>query len=38
VTGEIHHVDAGFHVVGLAAVDRAVESSQLLGLFNHDSE
>ncbi len=38
VTGEIHHVDAGFHVVGLAAVDSAVESSQLLGTLNHDSE
>jgi enoyl-[acyl-carrier protein] reductase I len=38
VTGEIHHVDAGFHVVGLAAVDRAVESSHLLGTLNPDSE
>ena len=38
VTGEVHHVDAGFHVVGLAAVDRAVESAQLLGTLNHDSE
>jgi len=38
VTGEVHHVDAGFHVVGLAAVDRAVDSAQLLGTLTPDSE
>jgi enoyl-[acyl-carrier protein] reductase I len=38
VTGEVHHVDAGFHVVGLAAVDRAVESAQLLGTLSPDVE
>ena len=38
VTGEVHHVDAGFHTVGLAAVDRAADSAQLLGTLNHDHE
>jgi enoyl-[acyl-carrier protein] reductase I len=36
VTGEVHHVDAGFHTVGLAAVDRAADSAQLLGTLNHE--
>jgi len=36
VTGEIHHVDAGFHTVGLAAVDRAADSAQLLGTLSPD--
>jgi enoyl-[acyl-carrier protein] reductase I len=31
VTGETHHVDAGYHLVGLAAVDKAGETAQLLG-------
>ena len=30
VTGEIHHVDSGYHVVGMMAVDAAPEVSQLL--------
>ena len=36
VTGEVHHVDAGFHTVGLAAVDRAADSALLLGTLAHD--
>ena len=36
VTGEVHHVDAGFHTVGLAAVDRAADSAQLLGTLAHE--
>jgi enoyl-[acyl-carrier protein] reductase I len=30
VTGEIHHVDSGYHVVGMMAVDAAPQISQLL--------
>jgi enoyl-[acyl-carrier protein] reductase I len=30
VTGEIHHVDSGYHVVGMMAVDAAPEISKLL--------
>jgi len=30
VTGEIHHVDSGYHVVGMMAVDAAPEVAQLL--------
>ena len=30
VTGEIHHVDCGYHMIGLAAVDKVHESAQLL--------
>ncbi len=30
VTGEVHHVDCGYHVVGMMAVDAAPEVSQLL--------
>lgn len=30
VTGEVHHVDAGYHTVGMVAVDAAGETSQLL--------
>ncbi len=30
VTGEVHHVDSGYHVVGMMAVDAAPEISQLL--------
>ena len=30
VTGEIHHVDSGYHTVGMVAVDAAAEVSQLL--------
>jgi enoyl-[acyl-carrier protein] reductase I len=36
VTGEVHHVDSGYHVVGMMAVDAAPEVSQLLqGLVPH---
>jgi enoyl-[acyl-carrier protein] reductase I len=30
VTGEVHHVDCGYHVVGMVAVDAADEVSELL--------
>jgi enoyl-[acyl-carrier protein] reductase I len=30
VTGEVHHVDSGYHVVGMMAVDAAPEISKLL--------
>ncbi len=30
VTGEVHHVDSGYHVVGMMAVDAAPKSAQLL--------
>ena len=31
VTGEIHHVDCGYHVVGMMSVDSALEIAELLG-------
>ncbi len=31
VTGEVHHVDCGYHTVGMVAVDAAEEVSALLG-------
>jgi enoyl-[acyl-carrier protein] reductase I len=31
VTGEIHHVDSGYNVVGMVAVDAAAEVADLLG-------
>jgi enoyl-[acyl-carrier protein] reductase I len=34
VTGEVHHVDAGYHVVGMMAVDSAAEISDLLAGAN----
>ena len=34
VTGEIHHVDCGYHTVGMVAVDEAEKVSDLLGEFN----
>ncbi len=37
VTGEIHHVDSGYHVVGMMNVDKAKELSELLGNFNPQS-
>jgi len=33
VTGEVHHVDGGYHVVGMMAVDRARELARLLNEF-----
>ena len=30
VTGEIHHVDCGYHTVGMVAVDEAKNVSELL--------
>lgn len=34
VTGEVHHVDAGYHTVGMVAVDAADEVSELLASLN----
>ncbi|NOT39764.1 MAG: enoyl-ACP reductase FabI [Alphaproteobacteria bacterium] len=36
VTGEVHHVDAGYHMVGLAAVEKVQESAQLLTTLSPD--
>ena len=33
VTGEIQHVDCGYHTVGMVAVDEAKNVSELLGEF-----
>jgi len=33
VTGEVHHVDAGYHVVGMMAEDSAAESAELLAAY-----
>jgi enoyl-[acyl-carrier protein] reductase I len=33
VTGEVHHVDAGYHVVGMMATDSAAELAELLSGF-----
>ena len=33
VTGEIQHVDCGYHTVGMVAVDEARNVSELLGEF-----
>ena len=34
VSGEVHHVDCGYHTVGMVAVDAAEEVSALLGSLN----
>jgi len=34
VTGEVHHVDSGYHVVGMMAVDSAKELGEMLQNFN----
>lgn len=37
VTGEVHHVDCGYHTVGMVAVDKAAETADLLsGLAGRD--
>jgi len=33
VTGEVHHVDAGYHTVGMMAVDNAAATAELLANF-----
>ncbi|MGH6991186.1 MAG: SDR family oxidoreductase, partial [Stellaceae bacterium] len=33
VTGEVHHVDSGYHVVGMLAVDAAHEVADMLASF-----
>ena len=35
VTGEIHHVDCGYHTVGMVAVDEAKNVSNLLNEFDN---
>ncbi|MDX1737447.1 MAG: SDR family oxidoreductase, partial [Alphaproteobacteria bacterium] len=30
VSGEVHHVDCGYHTVGMVAIDAAEESAELL--------
>ncbi len=37
VTGELHHVDSGYHIVGMMAVDSAKELAELLAQFNPQS-
>jgi len=37
VTGETHHVDSGYHVVGMVAVDAAAEVSDLLSGLRSDN-
>ncbi len=36
VTGEVHHVDAGYHVVGMMAEDSAAENAELLTSYGRD--
>ena len=36
VTGEIQHVDCGYHTVGMLAVDESNKVSELLSEFNND--
>ena len=36
VTGEIQHVDCGYHTVGMVAVDETNKISELLGEFNKE--
>ncbi len=37
VTGEVHHVDAGYHVVGMMATESAPQLAELLRGFNQQS-
>jgi enoyl-[acyl-carrier protein] reductase I len=37
VTGEVLHVDAGYHVVGMVSVDAAEDVAALLGGLNSNS-
>ena len=36
-TGEVHHVDCGYHTVGMLAVDEAKKISELLNEFNKEN-
>ncbi|CCQ72695.1 enoyl-ACP reductase FabI [Magnetospira sp. QH-2] len=38
VTGEVHHVDSGYHAVGMVAVDKAAEIAEMLGGFRSQDE
>jgi enoyl-[acyl-carrier protein] reductase I len=33
VTGEVHHVDSGYHVVGMLRTDAAAEAAEMLANF-----
>jgi enoyl-[acyl-carrier protein] reductase I len=37
VTGEVHHVDSGYHVVGMMSVDAAPQLAELLKNFTPQS-
>lgn len=37
VTGEIHHVDSGYHIVGMMNVDRAKDLAEMLSQFTPQS-
>jgi enoyl-[acyl-carrier protein] reductase I len=37
VTGEVHHVDCGYHSVGMMAVDAAPQVAELLQGLNNNS-
>ena len=37
VTGETHHVDCGYHVVGMMNQHRAVDTAELLATFKEKS-
>ena len=34
VTGEVHHVDSGYHVVGMLRTDAVAEVREMLANFN----
>ena len=38
VTGEIQHVDCGYHTVGMVAVDESESVSELLGEFTNSKK
>ena len=38
VTGEVHHVDSGYNVVGMVAVDEASEVAKLLSNIKTDND
>ena len=38
VSGEIHHVDSGYHTVGMVATDASEEVSELLAQLKKDSQ
>ncbi len=38
VSGEVHHVDSGYHAVGMVAVDKAHQTAELLSGFKSQDE